>query len=121
MRVERSATATCIACGGNSPDATGRAHEGTPTSVSAFESGNPVAGDSRPTVGGTGRSSSYGSRLDDIIAPRGLNLIYNDERTGDSTSEGSGIAFTLRYIVCVSHAGRGVDQVKITWAFSLRS
>ena len=50
-------------------------------------------------IGLGGDSAQYGSRLNNIVVPRGLNMLYIDERTGASTSSGSGMAFTLRYIV----------------------
>lgn len=50
-------------------------------------------------IGLGGDANQYGSRLNNIVVPRGLNLVYVDERTGSSTATGPGMSFTLRHIV----------------------
>jgi hypothetical protein len=41
-----------------------------------------------------GDTAAYGSRLNDVTLPRGISAVFVDERTG-----GSGMNYTLRYIV----------------------
>ncbi len=50
-------------------------------------------------IGLGGDAFQYGSRINNVVVPRGLNMVYVDERSGATTSSGTGMAFTLRYIV----------------------
>jgi hypothetical protein len=59
-----------------------------------------VCNDDGGTMGGTncqgtgGDTAQYGSRLNNVVVPRGLNALFVDERVG-----GSGMQYTLRYTV----------------------
>ena len=65
--------------------------------VSCNDDGMAMGGtDCRGTDGAstTLLSQQYGSRLNNVTAPRGINAVFVDERFG-----GSGMQYTLRYQV----------------------
>jgi len=59
-----------------------------------------VCNDDGTSMGGTncqgtgGDTANYGSRLNNVVVPRGINAVLVDERTG-----GSGMSYTLAYTV----------------------
>lgn len=67
---------------------------------SAQSGAETACNDDGGTVGGTacagtgGDAAQYGSRFNNVVAPRGLNTVFVDERT-----QASGMNYTLRYTV----------------------
>ena len=66
----------------------------TGAEIACNDDGTSMGGTNCQGTGTGADTANYGSRLNNVTAPRGLHALVVDERTG-----GSGMTYTLRYIV----------------------